>query len=45
MGQGGIGYSSTSALPRRLEATAPAEQLRGNAGARLNSGTRPGTSG
>lgn len=44
MGQGGIGYSSTSALPRRLEVTAPADPIRGGA-ARMHSGQRPGTSG
>ena len=44
MGQGGVGYSSTSALPRRLEASAPADPMRGNA-VRMHSGQRPGTSG
>ena len=44
MGQGGVGYSSTSALPRRLEVTAPADPMRGGA-ARMHSGQRPGTSG
>tara|TARA_B110000305_G_C19402602_1_gene620950 strand:+ start:921 stop:1088 length:168 start_codon:yes stop_codon:yes gene_type:complete len=41
MPSGGVGYQSTSSLPRRLEQSAPA----GGVGVRLNSGQRPGTSG
>ena len=41
---GGMGYGRTSSLPRRLEATAPADPMRGG-GVRMHSGQRPGTSG
>ena len=55
MPSGGVGYQSTSSLPRRLEQSAPAGGVGVGssagvgvgvgAGVRLNSGNRPGTSG
>jgi len=44
MPDGGLGYQSTSALPRRLEASAPTDLMKSGSGVKIQS-QRPGTSG
>jgi len=39
-----MSYTAGNTLPRRLEATAPADPMR-SGGVRMHSGQRPGTSG